>query len=499
MKFILKNKYYFLLSALFSISSAFFIVLQTLTFEKLDLWDSGKIHVARGLTGSHAFVTTRVALAEQNLNLTAWNGGQEVYTRESVRPEKIEFNFTVSPAGYFIWEFDRDPTGYFGMRLSLEPVFKNLFFTADNKDQFIKTELADIRINKDSNHFVALFTADEVRIEINQKEIKFPWKRSRPSGQIGFRAGLNYTTVDDISIKTDAKLIFEDFSVLKPAFKLSFIIWVSLLLVGLLLVRKKSLQAFASIGFFILSLLFALFNFYDYYKIRPTYPLPTDILENTFRHFNETLQKNIFEKPEEIKIRLQDEVSHFSQSENNIYFIGSSQTWGAGARESNDTLVSTTCRELKKHVKTEVHCANAAISGHLLRDQMALLNELSMEKKLSLPVLYVVNMTSNDSQNVDYEKQVQLLISFVKYKNQKIIFFKEPNFNTASTLNKNYEILDRLANENLITVSDLNQELFDKRDSGILWWDVVHLTSHGQWLAGQFMAQQILKLSILKN
>ncbi len=177
-----------------------------------------------------------------------------------------------------------------------------------------------------------------------------------------------------------------------------------------------------------------------------------------------------------------------------ILFLGSSQMWGEGATFSPDRIATQIQKVLANRFgkKKNIYVINASKRGTYSEK---LLQRYKSHLFLFKPDLVVVNLSSNDRID-NFHRNLLSLIEFNKSIQRKTLFVLEANNTEAnnSYLNNKHEIMSNLAEENNIPRIDLHGYLAnaDIYDSGILWWDIVHLTSYGQKLAAEFITQGII-------
>lgn len=177
-----------------------------------------------------------------------------------------------------------------------------------------------------------------------------------------------------------------------------------------------------------------------------------------------------------------------------ILFLGSSQMWGEGASLPSDRIAIQIQKILSNHFRGEkdFYVINASKRGTYSKK---LLERYKSYLFFFKPDLVVVNLSSND--RIDkFRKNLSSLIEFNKSIKSKILFVLEPNSTEAdnSHLKRKHEVMSTLAKEKNIPWIDLHGYLAntDVYDSGILWWDIVHLTSYGQKSAAEFITQGII-------
>ena len=171
-----------------------------------------------------------------------------------------------------------------------------------------------------------------------------------------------------------------------------------------------------------------------------------------------------------------------------IVLLGTSQTWGAGADTPDDTLHAQLHKRLLQMGRSDLLLVNASIRGSRSDE---LFDRYYKRVSAFKPELVIVNLSCNDLAlaGPDFERNLTRLALFNRSEGAKTIFVLEP---AQISLESTAKIMRRVAKRFAIPCLDLHGYLADPAqsvDSGYLWWDVIHLTSHGQRLAAEFIAR----------
>jgi hypothetical protein len=94
--------------------------------------------------GADHFMHTRNALYRDSLNLHAWHGHNEVVLNEVFEPQSIELRFRLADAAHLEVLFNRDESGYDGLRLSRSGQFPSTLFHADRRGSFTARRALDV-------------------------------------------------------------------------------------------------------------------------------------------------------------------------------------------------------------------------------------------------------------------------------------------------------------------------------------------------------------------
>jgi len=175
-----------------------------------------------------------------------------------------------------------------------------------------------------------------------------------------------------------------------------------------------------------------------------------------------------------------------------ILFLGTSQTWGSGANRGSERIAPTVQRLLAERFDLHAAVINGAKRGSRSGELLARHRDhLSLFK----PTMVVVNLSHNDSNLADFERNLQGIVDLNRELGATTIFVQEaitPERND-SRLRKKHAVLDRVAAHSAIRIIDLHGFLRgpDIYDSGIFYWDPIHLTSYGQTRAAAFISEHI--------
>ncbi len=167
-----------------------------------------------------------------------------------------------------------------------------------------------------------------------------------------------------------------------------------------------------------------------------------------------------------------------------VLFIGSSQTWGAGALHPQDPFVKRLEDRFNRESngKTSYEFINSGISGERVA---RLLKPYSEEWIHWNPKIVLINLSNNDTDTEKFAKYLPKFVQLNESKKIKTILILEANSleQTRDFLATNHQTMKKVAAEYHLPVIDLHQCLLENYDSGFLWWDFVHPTSYGHALA----------------
>ena len=172
-----------------------------------------------------------------------------------------------------------------------------------------------------------------------------------------------------------------------------------------------------------------------------------------------------------------------------ILFLGSSQTWGAGATRENDVWVRQLERMLNNDdLRLRVECVNAGVSGLLSPQVLAVARDL---RALS-PQAAVIDLSNNDVDTAVFRANVDSMVTILTASGIATVLLLEPNSperrasdSHHGDLAGKHRIMAEVGNAHGVPVIDLHQYLASKNRTGFLWWDFVHLSTYGQRLVAE--------------
>ncbi len=195
---------------------------------------------------------------------------------------------------------------------------------------------------------------------------------------------------------------------------------------------------------------------------------------------------------ESISKRIKDICVHDrTKSTVRVLFIGTSQTWGAGARDETETFVNRFEEKLNSTagLKRHFECVNAGICGsHILK----LLNLYKNALLVLEPQVVVIILSNNDNDPTEFSNALRSFADLNISKGVKTVFVLEANsIERAEGELGLHKFMRQVGKEKGIPVLDLHGYLAQNYDKGFLWWDSVHLTSFGQKLTADFLFENI--------
>jgi lysophospholipase L1-like esterase len=476
---------------------SYFTLLTKNSIQNNGNWEATKTTLKMYVLGSDAFFNGRQALSHNRLNLGAWHGFQEVISRKAFPIKEASFSFYLEKDAYLYILFNRagKEDNYSALRLSSDPRFSNSIFQVSNKGKFLeRTPVPIPMVEVGQWHQCKIsFLKDALHLSLNKKSMgtfSIPLKGSQ---MIGFRGGYRNTCVDDIILRDNENLVLlkESFSNKKNL--LTIIIKILILALFIhsvfaLFATKKKIESqnlfFSLILFNLVTasiLLIASFYYSSFYT--DTYPHE--------KHHRKREERWI---AAQTKRRIEDTQKQIAKEHDlpsyRIMFIGSSQTWGAGAAHHYETFVHRIDRRLNGLLKGRYHatCINISISG---QDSAGLYK--IYEKFIQYdPELVILNLSNNDQDAKVLEDSLNSFLRLNEEKDIDTLFILEANsIETHPSGLLMHPVMMKVAKQNRIMTIDMHHYLKKHYDDGLLWWDNVHLTSFGHELAAKRICQEI--------
>ncbi|MDH3745675.1 MAG: SGNH/GDSL hydrolase family protein [Acidobacteriota bacterium] len=470
-------------------------------------WVSTKTQLERGLMGAFSFVTERQSLAGGALNLGAWHGNQEVfYHRPVTEVQAIKFDFQIDEDGYVVVLFDGEPEGgSAGVRFGAGPRHPSAFLEVTADGEFLRKELLDERsVEGKAWHRARIeLEAGRVIAKIDGRELS-AFNYERQTGRlVGFRGGgRRPVLLDNVEITlVSGETFSDDFNTPRSVLGLALVVSVILIALNLglffLLARvtrsnRKTLgYSFLMVNLTMLVIGVLLFAFV---LLRAgSYPGVGRALAEKEEYFGKGTAERVVA---EIHARYPPPEMNAGDGRGEPYrilFLGTSQTWGAGARREEETFVAGVEAILNTSVTTgrRYECINAGFSSLKAKGLLPILNWDLLPLR---PEVLLINLSSNDRSNQGgFAANVRQMVESARQVGIRTVLIKEANDpgSTDRGLLARYAELDQVGAEFGLPVIDMHEHLRNYDDSGFLWWDHVHLTAYGQRLIAEKLAAEL--------
>lgn len=467
-------------------------------------WVSTKTNLEKGVLGAVNFTMSRQALAKGHLNLGVWHGFQEVFYKDQLRVKGVEFDFWLEPNSYVNIIFNKCDKGFSCVRFSVNKQFESKYLVASALGGFLEKMTIDTSTLHSRRWHNAKLHFDDgaFSLLLDDEEIVRVSEHMLHEQRIGFRGcGYLNTYIDNVVIhQYKSTSLHESFSNKKNVFRVTVFF---LVLVGMfnclifLLLRFAFRNRGKNAGFYLVMLNMVLivisFLCYGYiYQTWKYYPRTdeslriqeeywkdsgtADVVKEIRNTYGEILNKNTFR----------------------ILFIGSSQTWGAGASKQSRTFVNNIENKLNKSgiQETQFECINAGIAAV---DSSYLLDFYKRECLQLEPRMVVINLSHNDNDIDMFASNLQNMIEISVRAGIQPIFVLEANSVECikNGLIEKHEAMRRVGATHDVPVIDMHAYLCKKYDEGFLWWDSVHLTDFGQELLSKKLYKELVQ--VMKN
>ena len=463
-------------------------------------WVVSKTELDRGLMGAYSFLSGRQSLAGGGLHLDAWHGFQEVVTAEPIEGVRsIEFDCVIARGAWLVVSFNRGGNEpYAAVRLSRHPSHPSAFLRIDEDGFFHAREPLPLGLEVEDGPYRVRLDLEPERVVVRVGGVVAGrWAVAPNAAQrVGFRGGLRAVAVDNVEIAAAGGGLRESFS--GPAGRHVMAAAVSLTLILLNLALFQLLSRFVADSGRRLSFAFLTANLtllicaaivFAYVRVRVSwYPGQQRVLAQSEVFYRKGEQDRVV-------AQLLDRLEAFEGPRGRrILFVGSSQTWGAGARRDEDAFVSQLEARLNEpFLEPRVLCLNLGVSSAKARHLLPLVKDVFPRVR---PRLVVINLSSNDRSSRDFGRPMRKIIRRAQAAGARPVLVLEANAPGAVDrgLQARHLELRALAAELDLPLIDLHGHLLPLVDTGFLWWDKVHLTTWGQRLAAEKLYHEIAPL-----
>jgi len=469
-------------------------------------WLSTKATLARSVMGAQSFLRGRQSVGRTHLNLGSWFGYQEVLFHRPLSIAELEFDFELHPGAYVNLVFAHTEQGFAGLRLSLNPDFPSQFFTASAIGEFVRRNaLGPLPLGpREWHHVTAAFAPDAVGVRLDGREVG-RFELPLPQEQtFGFRGGRRIALVRDPVIRQRGADPLQPGYSLRESFGAagaarlaawSLLAIAALNTAGLVAVRRlvparawRPLLLGTIVANGVTTVLFGLGLGY-LWLTAGRYPT----IDRALRE-GEAAWRVV--TTEEVRSEIHRRYPRAAPADTTrILFVGTSQTWGAGASKPGETFVEVAERLLSQQAgpARRFECVNGGVSAA----DSQLLRELLEREWLALrPAVVVINLSNNDGDTARLVANVEEMARLALSAGARPLLVLEPNTtedpeSDQVVLRANHEALRQLGARLGLTVVDMHAHLADLADRGFLWWDNVHLTSFGQRLFAERLVPEL--------
>jgi len=459
-------------------------------------WTSTKIGLEKSVNGAYEYFYWLQALAHEKLNLGAWYGYQELITKKPLNVGRISADFSLTPNSYVDIVYNKNPLSYYTLRISNNSLFPSALIRLKNTGEYESVTLIDTsKINLDNWHRLDLnfdFQKSLVTISLDRQnlgELSIPVFTQPIS--VGLRGSHEPSYVDNFTIydQFGTKVFSDDFSFHDPHPILKIFMILAFLILILVLGHTRPLPTILILINIVI--LLSTTTLYLHFFYVANYPNPNSPLSK-FKSLFATVDKS---ESLTFSQKMSQEIvdSVIPDKRPRILFLGTSQTWGAGAAKHDETYVKVIEKEIDTHIKTNYQLINAGISGSSSTEILDFYKNSWL--KLN-PKMVLVDLSSNDLDPELFAKNLEELVDINKKLGITTIFLLEANsVNTpVDTGLPLHPFMTTVANIKNIRLINIHEYLKGQSKLGNLWWDKVHPTTFGHQLLGQFIYQNIKDL-----
>jgi lysophospholipase L1-like esterase len=520
-------------------------------------WVNGKLAYSDGLMGSKEALLGRQMFAQNQLNLGAWHGYHEMHFDSMLPISAVEWDLKLPADSYLDFEFEKGPEGFMGIRFSRHPRYPSQYFVADSSRKILVKNPRDWpEIASGAVRAKVTLQGQQVVLHLNGHPIDSFAHAATSLSVVAFRGSMQGAVVDNVTLyRADGSILAkEDFSLNRYFFRTWFAILGVLILVEVLLWLGFRGSAVGTQNFWLwilrpkialVSVFLALFvvDFYlwssRYTQLAPKSwklePWNDGWLESVRAAAALSLGRWVLPQPSapqvpqflnfekgpgllryspmvvfgtadpqfEILPNSPDALSAFvknhSRGAHLVVLLGTSQTWGIGASKDQRVAVQLH-KALYRGVqdKRPVVVLNLSIYASHGRE---VIHRYVHAFPWLRPEVTIANFSNNDLDTQELVLALQLLVGHNRKFGGKTILSAEPNSDELPLVphvRNNHEAIEKVAKgENTaVFFLDTHHNLSNApyQNSGQLFWDIVHLTAHGQELLAKIFANAILKV-----
>lgn len=476
-------------------------------------WNVSKLLLQMTVNGADSFESTTHALSGNALHLDAWYGFHEIVSKSKYNFTKEEFELILTPESYIYAEFKRESDSFAAFRLSTSELYPSAFILAKSSGEFTTIQPIPLHLENDKSYHILLQydkKKKSISLYVNQNLITSIPIDNGMGGSIGFRSGLNPTKISHIRLNDEHhKAIFiENFRYFdRKVFGIislgGLLLLSSFTLLRFLFRHKGKYSKKVILVIQIVLLISGVIVFIYKTILSDRYPN----IKGWF--FAPLIQKEIDWKKLEISSRTKQFKELPKKNAYRILFIGSSQTWGAGATTVQNTFVSKVERYLNSDkelrqllnstnlsevdhetLSKTVECINGGISAGKSLDLITAFKESWYD--IVKPDLVIINLSNNDKGFPDlYKRNLKEFVQFIRSQTNIVFILEATSPEFSKEIDENHAVMREVATQFNIPIIDLHTYLLSRKNDGILWWDKIHMTDFAQELTGNFLSNQL--------
>lgn len=457
-------------------------------------WKSTKSLLSKRVMGMEPFEDGPQTLAHNRLNLGVWWGFQEVRYARALRLTQLDAAVRFEPEGYVNVLYDVGAAGFSGVRISARRELPSVQFRASPEGEFVAVGRLALPAPVMPNEWHAVrirFDSTRASVFLDGRSIG-AFERVEQPQRVGFRGGQRAAWVDDVVLRlVDGATIRESFRNTRGSLRRTLLLFsfggMAVLMGGLLVGRSFSIPArnrwlgtvIVNLGAIVLAGCAYLLQFSSSTRYAPA---GGTVRRAEVQGMTEAQRRILTELEAEYHRPPADGVYR-------ILFLGSSQTWGAGALTPDDIWVRRLEGMLNHDGRQRsFECINAGISGLTSPQVLELLRELLPLRAQAA----VVNLSNNDVDTARFRANLDSIVATLANAGIRGVLLLEPNSperritdSPHGDLAVKHKIVSEVGRARGIPVIDLQRYLAERNQTGFLWWDFVHLTSLGQRLVAE--------------
>lgn len=462
--------------------AALFILLHTYThtLSRNGNWNSSKTALEKGVMGSWSFMLTYRALVKNQLDLGAWHGYQEIFLNKPPQYNKAEIDFSLAENACLVIFFGKNHDTLTAIRISNNHDYDDALLRVVDTRFVQKTSLNLPELNPGWNSIELDLAGNRTTMTLNNdQENSIILPALNYDVILGFRNYEASAIIDNIILSdSDGKTLFRETFQWKP-FLLNWFLLLflagNILFIAIPVLRRTLLIAAVNISLIVivLMLFFLLYGRYQYPK---EWMINWKAKTTTIQTEDEVLEMSLLNIPGDSAHPLK------------MLFLGSSQTWGAGATTPESTFISRFEKMVNDSSQHQVICINTGISGVNSSDILRNYRETWLGAE---PDICIVNLSLNDAGNPDFRKNIEEIIKINTKSGITTILIPEPVERSLEVSVTNHQIISDLAEQYDLQLVDIQGYINERYDEGFIFWDFVHLTDFGQQLFAEKLHQEL--------
>lgn len=504
------------------------------TLYRHPLWTGAKRQLQMTTVGANEFVLSRPALARNRIHLGTWWGLHGLNYRPEVEPTKVTARVRLLDGAYIYMTFgDRDQA--VGLRLSHSPRWDSAAVVLRNNEEILSEKKISTPLSEKVHAVTIQLDGSKARLFLDGSKVD-EVENTPHKGQLFFRGSFKDAEILSVDITgRDGPILEESFS--------NTYLWrpMALLTIGVLAVFCVLLQVFSSQKFLtvltglltvgLIGLSYLFFDYFGWSSVQQSAStralrLETHLPLSMFEKYRFQAAEKLYElfgapplsldglasegyapvqydrgpffclgdKPCEYVPDLDKarELTKATHRGPRMLFVGTSQLAGAGANSLSDTIFARTHRYMQTHWSPHLESLNISVSGGRTKEiQKSYRDSLSAFR----PDLVVFDLAFNDMPE-ELESSLPEFIEMLRDEGARVVMIKEPTNNEVGYPNedrqKNAQAIAERLNVPFLLLHDYMNDPETIR-KGLLWWDMVHMTSFGQALAAAWLDPQLLK------